>query len=514
MEFHEKLDLLMNITNTKNSALSLYTSLDASHISRLRRGERSLSKNENYVQSMSVYFAKHSTEYYQRKAIAEAIGTNSSLPDQQEQFSKVLYSWLLDSKKSEPNFVGNFLEGLSAFTFRKTPVPVQSQEIQIPIPKADTSIYYGNEGKRTAVVAFLSCIIQNEAPQTLYLLSEEDMDWLTVDPEFMRKWTFLMTQVLMRGNKIKIIHTVSRNLDEMLAAIREWMPLYMTGAIEPYYYPKKRDGVFKRTLFVAPGTAAVTSTSVGNDITEKAANYFLRDKKAIGALFDEFTNYLLLCRQLMRIFTPRDREAYLTTLSEFEREEADAIIKTDGFSIITMPPGVAKKIMLRLEPDLQSELQRIYEKRTLNFEKQLNAAQFTEIIRIPDIEAIKSEQVSVNFYGMLGNPDVYYTADEYKKHLEHIIFLLEAYDNFHVHISTDSAEERYMLYVKEDLGAIVGKSAEPWFLFAINEINMTAAFWDFLRNKISRASDPAVQKRETINQLQAVISNIVCVSSG
>jgi hypothetical protein len=29
-----------------------------------------------------------------------------------------------------------------------------------------------------------------------------------------------------QGNKIKIIHTISRDLDEMLNAISQWMPLY------------------------------------------------------------------------------------------------------------------------------------------------------------------------------------------------------------------------------------------------------------------------------------------------
>ena len=42
MRFSEKLDYLMKVTNTTNSALASSTSLDASYISRLRRGVRNL----------------------------------------------------------------------------------------------------------------------------------------------------------------------------------------------------------------------------------------------------------------------------------------------------------------------------------------------------------------------------------------------------------------------------------------------------------------------------------------
>jgi len=36
------------------------------------------------------------------------------------------------------------------------------------------------------------------------------------------------------------------------------------------------------------------------------------------------------------------------------------------------------------------------------------------------------------------------------------------------------------LYCKEDVGIISSKKEPPFMIFAINESNMTAAFWDFL----------------------------------
>jgi hypothetical protein len=96
MTFSEKLDFLMNITKTTNSALALYTSLDASHISRLRRGARKPAKNENYLKTMATYFAKRCSEDYQRMALSDALKavSNKNAPQTLLLFSDEDLGWM------------------------------------------------------------------------------------------------------------------------------------------------------------------------------------------------------------------------------------------------------------------------------------------------------------------------------------------------------------------------------------------------------------------------------------
>ena len=75
MKFCEKLDFLMKLTNTTNSALALYTKLDPSHISRLRRGQRNTLRNTGSIQLMAAYFARNTKADYQRKALADVLKT-------------------------------------------------------------------------------------------------------------------------------------------------------------------------------------------------------------------------------------------------------------------------------------------------------------------------------------------------------------------------------------------------------------------------------------------------------
>lgn len=502
MYFCEKLDFLMKITNTTNSSLSMYASLDPSFISRLRRGQRSPSKGDSYIKTMAKYFSRHCSESYQRKILYDTLKISSELTES-ELCDKII-EWLTNTQSPEFQNVGLFLSRIAD----KTPVRMPSavKPGGFTIPACETSVLFGIEGKREAVICFLSEVLVQNKPLNLLLFSDEPTDWMTSDPAFTAKWASLMSEVLAKGTKIKIIHTVSRDLDEMLGAIVQWMPLYMTGLIEPCYYPKKRDGIFKRTLFIAPGTAAVISTSVGSMINE-AANFLIRDAQAVEAVEQEFNHYFRLCNPLMRIFAAANQHAYMNTLYEFEKEQADAIIKTESLSLLTMPESVISSIMGRIS-HLGFDPSVYFQNRMELFKKNIDVISFTEIIRLPDPQDVRNGRVAVAFSDILYGGTIYYSAPEYIMHLENIVSLLKEYSGFHVCLITKETDARYMVYAKEDLGVIVAKTSTPPIILAINEENMTAAFWDFLTTTAGEKTYNTPNNKKVIKTLIGYISRL------
>ena len=496
MTFAEKLDFLMNITKTSNSALAARVSLDASYISRLRSGKRLMPKDERVMQVMSTYFARHAGEDYQKKALSDALRL-TSLPDG-AQLSEELAHWLLHDDADSTEQVGRFLSGLSGLGSRSAPARPQ-EDCQPTFPHGAVSVYYGVEGKRQAAEYFLCEVAAREKPQTLLLFSDEETSWMTADPEYARKWSELMVRVLSRGNKIKIIHTISRDLDEMLSAISQWMPLYMSGLIEPYFYPKKRDGIFKRTLFIAPETAAVISNSIGDQVSV-AANILYRDRASVAPFAEEFTQYLRLCRPLMRIFTAREREACYATLAEFEKEKADTLIKTESLSLLTMPESLAERLLRRAGTNEAGSLS-AHGARHKGFLERLASSRFDEIVSLPDVDMLNSGGVKVSMSDILGGGAVYYTPEEFAIHLERVIELLRSYKNYRVHIIDRLTEDRYTVYAREELGVIVAKTSQPPVVLAMSEGNMTAAFWDFLKGMVGEKAYTAADKAEVINRL-------------
>jgi len=506
MSFCDKLDFLMNITKTSNSTLSLYTSLDASHISRLRRGQRALSKNGDYARSMASYFAKRCVEDYQHKALCDALNLNHFSADD-PQLPDLILSWFLDEERSGLQSVDSFLANFSAFKAKKSPLPdPEAAETEVTYPRPETSVYFGISGKRQAAIQFLTDVVACPNPQTLLLFSDEDMDWQTGDRNFTAQWASLMVQMISRGNRIKIIHTVSRDLDEMLNAISQWMPLYMSGAIEPYFYPKKRDGIFKKTLFIAPASAAVVSSSVGS-MQEQAAIHLFRNSRTIASFQEEFNQYLALCRPLMRVYLARDQEAYLANLLEFEKESADTLITSESISLLTMPEVVANSIVRRQQlenPDFFTHSRQ----RAENFHRTLRHNSITEIIHLPDLTSLQQGKIKISFSDLFFQRSVYYTAEEYLNHLENIIRLLETCKNYHICLDMNMKDPGYVVYVKEERGALVAKTSTPPVILSVDESNMSAAFWNFLQHMIAEKSIGNPDNRENAKKLRDYVKRM------
>ncbi|MGE4275623.1 MAG: hypothetical protein AB7E30_00435, partial [Lawsonibacter sp.] len=140
MEFCEKLDFLMRLTNSTNSALSLYVKLDASHISRLRRGQRGALKDIACIQSMATYFASNCKEDYQRKALAEALHIIS----ESDALSRHIANWLSGKLNHETTAVESFLAGFSNFNSRPTTLRMdQPKKATAVSPPANSTVFYG-----------------------------------------------------------------------------------------------------------------------------------------------------------------------------------------------------------------------------------------------------------------------------------------------------------------------------------------------------------------------------------
>ncbi len=504
MQFNEKLAFLMDITKTTNRALSDYVSLDASYISRLRSGKRLLPRDVNSVNGMAAYFAQNCREGYQKKAIGDILGVNP-FPNDIQLLTKAIDRWLLNDKDGGRESIGQFLDSFSEMKGRGV-LEVSPHSMETPFSREDTAVYYGVEGKRQAVQYFLSEVITLEKPQTLLLFSDEETSWMSGDPTFAGQWAALMFKTLARGHRIKIIHTISRDLDEMLSAIGQWMPLYMAGNIEPFFYPKKRDGIFKRTLFISPGTAAVVSSSIGEQ-TANNANVLFRNPAAVASYEEEFEQYLHLCRPLMRIFNAKDTDACFSTLAEFEKERCSTLIKTESLSLMTMPEELLSQILRRNGLE-DTKFVEHYRLRVRRFCQSIDTNSFTEIITLPDPQAVIGGQIKLALSDMLDGGAVYYTPEEYRQHIENIVSLLNSDKNYHVQLIDGQTDERYAVYVKEELGVIVAKTSQPPVVLAMSESNMTAAFWDFLKTMVSASTYEHKDNRETSIKLSAYIDQL------
>ncbi len=233
MNFSEKLDLLMTITGTSNSALGRALSYDPSYISRVRAGKRGQPRRQPFLEPAAKYLARAIQTPAQQHAVTGLLAMSRPWPQDPAEGAVCLLQWLQAQSK-------DMTEPIDQFFRHFTAPPTESITggvIETPPPIEDPAFFYGNSGKREAVVRFLADLCADGQPHTLCLVSDEAMEWLQEDRVFRRQWGALLTRFLAQGGKITIIHTIDRDLGEMLVALREWIPLYLSGQILPYYCP-------------------------------------------------------------------------------------------------------------------------------------------------------------------------------------------------------------------------------------------------------------------------------------
>ncbi|NLF79841.1 MAG: hypothetical protein GX572_01460, partial [Clostridia bacterium] len=394
--FSERLTHIMELTHTKASELALAANLNASHVSRLRNGSRPLPKKPDFLPAMSAYLARRVRSDYQRNAICRELKL-AAWPTDEKEIAALLERWLRGGPK-QPADIEPFVR---SFSNAGGYAAISTHAVEGE-PAAAKRYYYGPQGKQEAVIQFFDRIKKEKSPQTLLLSSEEDMGWIYDNPSFAARWAADFTQVLRMGNRVKIIHHVNRDLNELLEAVAKWVPLYMTGMIEPYFYPRIRDGIFRRTLFLAPQSAAVVSASIGRD-SAGMLNELITNPEAIAALVREYENYFALCRPLMKIILRQNVAELWNNLKLFLQADGDLICMAGAPTLATMPWQVAKSMQGRAPASRILELWEICHCALL---RSLNTYRYTDILSAAEASAIPPRLPCADF---LGAPQLYYT---------------------------------------------------------------------------------------------------------
>ncbi len=267
--FGDRLDLAMKWAGLSNIRLSRLMNVDASLISRFRTGVRMPKEYSDISVSMVGILWDR---IVQNGNVSELSHYVNIKPDDVDE--GVFAEWLMNlgaGENVEVQAVQSLLETFDSFSLEAgTALPSYEDVMSREVVETERNHYIGTEGVRLAVIRFLSSVIEEGAGE-ICLYSDMNMDWMIENKDFFMKWAVLMSECVKRGTRIKIIHNIDRSIAEMMEAIRSWLPLYMSGMIEPYYLDRREKERFTHTIFLCPGRFAVGSMAVSG--TENEAVY-------------------------------------------------------------------------------------------------------------------------------------------------------------------------------------------------------------------------------------------------
>lgn len=490
----QKLDLLMKVTNTKNSTLGRALAFDPSYIGRIRSGKRGLPKNQPFAQPAAAFFVRNMPQDYQKEAIAAAVCPGQPWPDNQAEAEKLLAVWLSQNDAKANASVQTILSKLNSTVDSGD---TESKLGLTGVVKSPESYYYGNSGKRAAVQTFLETLCHRDEPSVLKLYSDEDMSWLYENDAYAKNWAALLVALIKKGSRIQIIHTISRDIGEMLEAIEKWLPLYASGAIEPYFYPRLRDNVFHRTLFIAQKHSAVIASSIGSNTTQ-SLNIYLTDQAAVRALETEYQNYLALCRPLMSIYNGGNGNELVQLLQNLKQTNGDLLSVGLSLSFLSLPQTVAASMAKRTA---RSQLLVWQAENEQWFNQSLRQGnKVTEFIRLPSWEQVENSEVMI-LYPWLDLAPLRYSSDEFVRHLENVIKLLSENEGYNVVLNGPDIGDMTLL-VKENDGVLMSKAQLPSTVFGIMEPRLTVALSEYLW----RNTDKVITKENIIKQLKTYLT--------
>jgi len=487
MTFSEKFDFLLKLTGTSNSALAKYMQLDPSYISRLRRGSRTLPRDSEYLPRLAAFLLRRCAgQEERRRLLVQAVGASPTAEDAAVEHR--LLRWLMDEESGD--LVGDLLNEVSSVD----PLPRKQVESSI---QNEMLAFYGDAGRRQATIALMNAALQQPGPAELLIYSDDDDEWIDDSTSFSCEWSSLLWQIILRGGRVKVIHKVSRNIDEMFVVIRRWLPLYVSGAIDPYYYPRLRDGIYKRTLLVVPGVAAAFSTSIGQQ-AGGAASFLTRDRQAVDSFTNEFSSYVALCRPLIEFFKITS-PTYLETFQEYLDNSSDSILKSDSLSLTTVPQRVIRRLENRIDPAVAAALRRIHAAWSSRITDNTDGRTIRHVLRLARPEDVVAGKAPISCAGMLQGPPMYYEPEEYCAHLEYILRLMDTCPWFQAALDNSPAAG-YTLHAFQDKELYIFKEQEPYIIFRIREGNMVAAFWDYLGHIWEERQQSQEQVRERITR--------------
>ena len=472
--FGARLDQAMTLLDLSNGQLASLLNLDASMVSRYRAGLYSPLGNIWLSERLAAVLLDRAGKKGLLSELGKLCSGSSCPPD-----GEIIFQWLYETPAEDTaEFAQRLLQSLDAFSPEKYLPPAAPTK-----PHIETaSCYWGTAGLRKAVVRLLSDAARQGGELLLY--SDEPMDWMTGDEDYIALWTSLMAACVRNGVRIRIIHNLDRSWSEMINAIRDWLPLYISGMIEPYVFSRIRNARFCHTVFLLTGGACIHGFFPSGAV-DRWYDY-LTEKPKLKAMEGEYREMLSAASPFLKTFTPGS-DAFPRFLAD---RQGSRTCLLSALPVVTMPEGLLAKMLSRTEI---SDGKRVavldaYRDMRRHFSSLLRQGSVNMLL-CP--EGIQSQRV--NFSLDLIDLVLDYTPEEYAEHLSSVALMVEEERNFHMTLLPETPFRDLQLVTVKDAVAVL-RCREPFTAFVFLNPVLTESVSAYL----SMLTDQYAEDRRTV----------------
>ena len=499
MELSDKLNFLIHVAQTSNKELATELCVDRSFISLLRNGKRQL-RNRQTIKKMAMFFARHCTTEFQHYALSEMLGQISLRSDMPtEILASRLEQWLI----GDIDIVGEIAEGI---LLPPQTLPSEPESQLDSVPENKTEFYYGEEGRREAIYRMMQMIREMENPTSILIANDDHLEWLLSDYYMTNQLQTELLTTMERGFTFYQILPPMNFINRYTESLRFWLPLYATGQMKVYYYPRLRDNLYRHSIIVIPGRCVQYSSAVFPGTTSDMT-LFSTDPALINAITGQFQNHLNLCRPALNVYKDSS-EAIPLFRSMFSVFGGNTIQQINTLSINTAPEELLQRCIQETDNPLWKDTYGLYLEGLSQFEQNLRLGTFIDISYVASADEVRSGTVpiiSASDPSCFGN--LFYTPETYVLHLKNILRLMEEYENYYFVPCQESLQD-YNLIANENDMAILVHTSEPVLTLEIRRSEMVLAFREHLLRIAEKKGYDGIQKKKIHMELKALIREL------
>ena len=470
LAFGKRLNAVMELTGLSNARLGRLLHVDSSYISRFRRGQRSPAANRPMADSLCEILLAHTREQGLTPRLASLMGAPETALASDDAALRALHGWLFDLAPADhAPLVMGMLDGIGGIR-ELAPPPLSFAEAAPHEALSETApVYFGREGLQRAVLRFLGNVVRQK-PERLLLYSDQDMNWMVADPVFRARWATLMALVVTGGTQIRIIHNVDRDLNEMAAAIRSWLPLYPSGMIRSYYNKAPNVGRFSETLFLCPGFACISGANVRGAEDDTGLYRYDTAPAVLAAQEEAFLWMLGNAGELAHVEPAEDT-------GRFGGEDVENLtVLGDTLTLATMPEPTLLRALERIGANEETKARlRVLRKERLEILTRAAEKGFLhEYLPLPAAETLQQGGVLMDLPGLR----VAYTPEDYADHVRNVLALLREYPQYRfLPLPAPVFPEMQVLIAQQAVSVM--RRTPPSLAVRFSHPGMCRAFMDF-----------------------------------
>ena len=318
----QKLDILLRELDINISRIAAFLHYDPSYLSKIRTGRRNPAHQQQFVEKVCEYVIANYKDEQDRKKVVYLIQCNEDELADSSSYRRKLREWFNSSMPDEVDYVSAFLHKVDSFNLDDYIRAIHFDSFKVPKVPFQLPVsrhYYGLKEMREGELDFLKHTVLSKSMKPLYICSDMPVEDMAADEDFAKKYMFGLAMVLKKGLHIHIIHDVERPMKDMMLGLENWVPLYMTGQISPYYLKGVQNRVYSH-LHYCSGQVAMTGDCISGH--HDLAHYYLTSRKEEVSISQKNMEFLLKkAHPLMDIYREeRKKELHESLLENAGKE--------------------------------------------------------------------------------------------------------------------------------------------------------------------------------------------------